>query len=133
MTNKYKNKIKNMNFLSQPRTRTVSKEVSINKIRENYRDKETNVIGEMISNLIESNDPDLVVPIEDLLPEELTAPLVLRMIGANPVALPFSVVRNIEWGIRHVQLYGHPIPVESFDLHSAALASTTGPTAYGPR
>ena len=34
MTNKYKNKIKNMNFLSQPRTRTVSKEVSINKIRE---------------------------------------------------------------------------------------------------
>ena len=42
MTNKYKNKIKNMNFLSQPRTRTVSKEVSINKIRENYRDKETN-------------------------------------------------------------------------------------------
>ena len=42
MTNKYKNKIKNMNFLSQPRTRTVSKKVSINKIRENYRDKETN-------------------------------------------------------------------------------------------
>ena len=42
MTNKYKNKIKNMNFLSKPRTRTVSKEVSINKIRENYRDKETN-------------------------------------------------------------------------------------------
>ena len=42
MTNKYKNKIKNMNFLSQSRTRTVSKKVSINKIRENYRDKETN-------------------------------------------------------------------------------------------
>ena len=40
MTNKYKNKIKKMNFLSQSQGQ--SKRLSINKIRENYRDKETN-------------------------------------------------------------------------------------------
>mgnify|MGYP004390332403 FL=1 len=42
MTNKYKNKIKNMNFLSQTRTRMTSEKLDINKIKENYRDKETN-------------------------------------------------------------------------------------------
>ena len=42
MTNKYKNKIKNMNFLSQTRTRMTPEKLDINKIKENYRDKETN-------------------------------------------------------------------------------------------
>jgi len=42
MTNKYKNKIKNMNFLSQPRTRMIPEKLDINNIKENYRDKETN-------------------------------------------------------------------------------------------
>ena len=42
MTNKYKNKIKNMNFLSQTRTRMTPDKLDINKIKENYRDKETN-------------------------------------------------------------------------------------------
>mgnify|MGYP004117212439 CR=1 FL=1 len=42
MTNKYKNKIKNMNFLSQTRTRMTSQKLDINKVKENYRDKETN-------------------------------------------------------------------------------------------
>jgi len=40
MTNKYKNKIKNMNFLSQPRTRMIPEKLDINKIKENYREKE---------------------------------------------------------------------------------------------
>ena len=35
MTNKAKNKIKNMNFLSQPRTRETK--IDINKTKENYR------------------------------------------------------------------------------------------------
>ena len=35
MTNKAKNKIKNMNFLSQPRTR--ERKIDINKTKENYR------------------------------------------------------------------------------------------------
>ena len=42
MTNKYKNKIKNMNFLSQTRTRMTPEKLDINKLIENYRDKETN-------------------------------------------------------------------------------------------
>ena len=42
MTNKYKNKIKNMKFLSQTRTRMTPEKLDINKIKENYRDKETN-------------------------------------------------------------------------------------------
>ena len=42
MTNKYKNKIKNMNFLSQPRTRMIPEKLDINNIKEIYRDKETN-------------------------------------------------------------------------------------------
>ena len=42
MTNKYKNKIKNMNFLSQPRTRMIPEKLDINKLKEHYRDKETN-------------------------------------------------------------------------------------------
>ena len=42
MTNKYKNKIKNMNFLSKTRTRMTPEKLDINKIKENYRDKETN-------------------------------------------------------------------------------------------
>ena len=41
MTNKYKNKIKNMKFLSQ-RTRMIPEKLDINNIKENYRDKETN-------------------------------------------------------------------------------------------
>ena len=40
MTNKYKNKIKNMNFLSQTRTRMVPEKLDVNKIKENYRKKE---------------------------------------------------------------------------------------------
>ena len=40
MTNKYKNKIKNMNFLSQTRTRMTPEKLDINKIKENYRKKE---------------------------------------------------------------------------------------------
>jgi len=40
MTNKYKNKIKNMNFLSQTRTRMTPEKLDINKIKENYREKE---------------------------------------------------------------------------------------------
>ena len=39
MTNKYKNKIKNMNFLSQSRTRTTP---TAREIRESYREKEAN-------------------------------------------------------------------------------------------
>jgi len=42
MTNKYKNKIKNMKFLSQTRTRMIPEKLDINNIKENYRDKETN-------------------------------------------------------------------------------------------
>ena len=42
MTNKYKNKIKNMKFLSQTRTRIIPEKLDINKIKENYRDEETN-------------------------------------------------------------------------------------------
>ena len=42
MTNKAKNKIKNMKFLSQTRTRVIPEKLDINKIKENYRDKETN-------------------------------------------------------------------------------------------
>ena len=40
MTNKYKNKIKNMNFLSQTRTRMTPEKLDINRIKENYREKE---------------------------------------------------------------------------------------------
>ena len=42
MTNKYKNKIKNMKFLSQTRTRITPEKLDINNIKEHYRDKETN-------------------------------------------------------------------------------------------
>ena len=42
MTNKYQNKIKNMNLLSQTRTRMTPQKLDIKKIKENYRDKETN-------------------------------------------------------------------------------------------
>ncbi len=35
MTNKAKNKIKNMNFLTQPRTR--ERTIDLNKTKENYR------------------------------------------------------------------------------------------------
>jgi hypothetical protein len=42
MTNKYKNKIKNMKFLSQTRTRIIPEKLDINSIKEHYRDKETN-------------------------------------------------------------------------------------------
>jgi hypothetical protein len=42
MTNKYKNKIKNMKFLSQTRTRVIPEKLDINSIKEHYRDKETN-------------------------------------------------------------------------------------------
>jgi|TARA_B110000305_G_C18995640_1_gene428151 hypothetical protein len=42
MTNKYKNKIKNMKFLSQTRTRITPEKLDINSIKEHYRDKETN-------------------------------------------------------------------------------------------
>jgi hypothetical protein len=42
MTNKYKNKIKNMKFLSQTRTRIIPEKIDINSIKEHYRDKETN-------------------------------------------------------------------------------------------
>ena len=42
MTNKYKNKIKNMKFLSQTRTRMTPEKLDINKLKEHYRDKETN-------------------------------------------------------------------------------------------
>jgi len=42
MTNKYKNQIKNMKFLSQTRTRMIPEKLDINNIKENYRDKETN-------------------------------------------------------------------------------------------
>ena len=42
MTNKYKNKIKNMKFLSQTRTRMIPGKLDINKLKEHYRDKETN-------------------------------------------------------------------------------------------
>jgi hypothetical protein len=42
MTNKYKNKIKNMKFLSQTRTRMIPEKLDINKLKEHYRDKETN-------------------------------------------------------------------------------------------
>jgi len=41
MTNKAKNKIKNMNFLSQPRTRMMPEKVDLNTKKENYRKKET--------------------------------------------------------------------------------------------
>jgi hypothetical protein len=41
MTNKYKNKIKNMNFLSQARTRMIPEKLDINTNKENYRKKET--------------------------------------------------------------------------------------------
>ena len=40
MTNKYKNKIKNMKFLSQTRTRMIPEKLDVNKIKENYRKKE---------------------------------------------------------------------------------------------
>ena len=42
MTNKAKNKIKNMKFLSQTRTRMIPEKLDINKLKEHYRDKETN-------------------------------------------------------------------------------------------
>ena len=42
MTNKYKNKIKNMKFLSQTRTKMIPEKLDINKLKEHYRDKETN-------------------------------------------------------------------------------------------
>ena len=42
MTNKYKNKIKNIKFLSKTRTRIIPEKLDINNIKENYRDKETN-------------------------------------------------------------------------------------------
>ena len=42
MTNKYKNKIKNMKFLSQTRTRIIPEKIDINSIKDHYRDKETN-------------------------------------------------------------------------------------------
>ena len=41
MTNKSKNKIKNMNFLSQPRTREIK--LDINKTKENYRKDNENI------------------------------------------------------------------------------------------
>ena len=41
MTNKYKNKIKNMKFLSQTRTRMIPEKLDINTNKENYRKKET--------------------------------------------------------------------------------------------
>ena len=40
MTNKAKNKIKNMKFLSQTRTRMTPEKLDINRIKENYREKE---------------------------------------------------------------------------------------------
>ena len=40
MTNKAKNKIKNMKFLSQTRTRVIPEKLDINKLKENYRKKE---------------------------------------------------------------------------------------------
>ena len=39
MTNKYKNKIKNMKFLNQSRTRVTP---TVNEIKESYREKEAN-------------------------------------------------------------------------------------------
>ena len=42
MTNKAKNKIKNMKFLSQTRTRVIPEKLDINKLKKHYRDKETN-------------------------------------------------------------------------------------------
>ena len=42
MTNKYKNKIKNMNFLSQTRTRMTPEKLDINKLKEDTGYKETN-------------------------------------------------------------------------------------------
>jgi len=41
MTNKYKNKIKNMKFLSQTRTRMIPEKLDINNSKDNYREKET--------------------------------------------------------------------------------------------
>ena len=41
MTNKYKNKIKNMKFLSQTRTRIIPEKLDINNSKDNYREKET--------------------------------------------------------------------------------------------
>ena len=38
MTNKAKNKIKNMKFLSQTRTRMIPEKININKTKENYRE-----------------------------------------------------------------------------------------------
>ena len=40
MTNKAKNKIKNMKFLSQTRTRMIPEKLNINKIKDNYREKD---------------------------------------------------------------------------------------------
>jgi len=41
MTNKYKNKIKNMKLLSQTRTRMIPEKLDINNSKDNYREKET--------------------------------------------------------------------------------------------
>ena len=41
MTNKYKNKIKNMKFLSQTRTRMIPEKLDINNSKDNYRENET--------------------------------------------------------------------------------------------
>ena len=42
MTNKAKNKIKNMKFLSQTRTRVIPEKLDINKIKENWRRSKSN-------------------------------------------------------------------------------------------